>query len=225
MDTRRILLAAVLAGAGIAAAQPGEFTSSVDSVRPPMSEDSAVHGFTMLKDGAADAHGVGVVGRAYSVSGGPDNTVWGLVAEAVNFAGARGNVVGMESGVVNMAPDNTGELRGLHVVFKNRMDLSVDHPVPVVGANRFNEQSEAIMISSQPRSTAGEYSGWQAGIKFDRNSLDRSASVPYAAAIDVSEVQVPATFYLIVWRCGKVKCGLQPTEDGAVIVTDIDNAR
>ena len=224
MDTRRIPLAAVLAGAGIAMAQPGEFTSNVDSARPPMSEDSAVHGFLMLKNGAAGAHGVGVVGRAYSVSPGPDNTVWGVVAEAVNFAGANGNIVGMESGVVNMAPDNGAELRGLHIVLKNRMDLSEDRPVPVVGANRFNDQSEAIMISSQPRSSAGEFSGWQAGIKFDRHSLDRSASVPYAAAIDVSDAQVPATFYLIVWRCGKVKCGLKPTDDGAVIVTDIDRA-
>lgn len=224
MDIRRILLAAVLAGTRIALAQPGEFTSNVDSLRPPLSEDSAVHGFLILKGGAADAHGVGVVGRAYSVSPGPDNTVWGMVAEAVNFAGASGNVVGIESGVVNMAPDNGAELRGLHIVLKNRMDLSEDHPVPVVGANRYNDQSEAIMISSQPRSSAGEYSGWQAGIKFDRHSLDRSVSVPYAAAIDVSDAQVPATFYLIVWRCGKVKCGLKPTDDGAVIVTDIDRA-
>jgi hypothetical protein len=96
--------------------------------------------------------------------------------------------------------------------------------VPVVGQNRFNDSSEAILIASQPRSSAGEYSGWQTGIRFDRSSLDRSVSVPYAAAIDVSDAQVPATFYLIVWRCGKVKCGLKPTEDGAVVVRDIDNA-
>jgi hypothetical protein len=48
--------------------------------------------------------------------------------------------------------------------------------------------------------------------------------VPYAAAIDVSEAEVPATFYLIVWRCGKVKCGLKPTDSGATVVVDVDNA-
>jgi hypothetical protein len=132
--------------------------------------------------------------------------------------------VGTESAVVNMSHDNDGELRGLDVVFKNRLDGALADPVPTVGQNRYNEHSAAVYVSAQPRSPAGEYSGWQAGIKFAATALDRSASVPWTAAIDASEVQAKAPFYLVVWRCGKVRCGLKPTEDGATIVTDIDNA-
>ncbi|HUI99604.1 MAG TPA: hypothetical protein VLY46_05170 [Usitatibacter sp.] len=216
---------AALVMAPFAMARAAEFDASVDSLRGPESEDSALFGFIVLKDGAAGAHAVGSVARAYSVSAGTGNTVWGVVSEAVNFPAAQGNVVGIESGVVNMNPSNDSQLRGLHLVFKDRTDLAIDAAVPVVGRNHYNENSAALYIASQPRSGAGEYSGWQSGIKFDAASLDRSASVPYAAAIDVSEAQVPATFYLIVWRCGDAKCGLKPTDDGAIIVRDVDRAQ
>ena len=221
---KMIVSAALLGLARVSVADPAQFTTVVDSSPAAPAEDSAVNGFTVVRPGSANAHAVGTVGRAYSASRAPGNTMWGVVAEALNFPGAQGHIVGMESGVVNMAADNPGELRGLDVVFKDRMDVDLGNPVPVVGQNRFNENSSAVYVSSQPRSSAGEYSGWQAGIRFSRNSLDRSASVPYAAAIDVSEAQVPATFYLIVWRCGDVKCGLKPTQDGAAIVRDIDHA-
>ncbi len=225
MAVRRFVLFAVLAAARFAAAQPGDFNVVVDSVRPPFSEDSALLGFVMLKEGASGSRAVGSVGRAYSASRGPDNTVWGVVTEGINFPSARGNVVGTESAVVNMSHDNEGELRGIDLVFKDRMDADIDNPVPLVGDNRFNDHSAAVYVSSQPRSGAGEYSGWQSGIKFDKSSLDRSVSVPYTAAIDVSEVQTAAPFYLVVWRCGEVKCGLKPTADGAIIVADIDHAK
>jgi hypothetical protein len=223
MGTKAIAAAILLAWARSVLADPAQFTSVVDDSPPAPVEDGAVTGFTVVRPGSANARAVGAVGRAYSASHEANNIVWGLVAEALNFPSARGHVVGVESGVVNMSPDNVGELRGLDIVFKDRMDVDFANPVPVVGQNRFNADSAAIYVSSQPRSPAGEYSGWQAGIRFSRHSLDRSADVPYAAAIDVSDAEVPATFYLIVWRCGKVKCGLQPTDSGATVVVDIDH--
>lgn len=225
MNNRLSLGIAALAFAPIAAADPGSFTVTLDGQCEPNTEESALFGFIMLKDGAAGANAVGSVARAYSVSPAAGNTLWGMVTEAVNFPVAQGNIVGIESAVVNMNPSNQAQLRGLHVVFKDRIDLALASAVPVVGENRYNENSAAVYITSQPRSAAGEYSGWQTGIKFDTASLDRSASVPYAVAIDVSEARVPATFYLIVWRCGDVKCGLKPTEEGATIVRDIDHVQ
>ncbi len=223
--TSRLTLACLcLAAATTARAVPGEFGLVVDSERGQSSEDKALQGFVMLQPGASHVHGVGSIGRAYSQSREQGNTVWGVVTEAVNFAGASGNVVGAESAVANMAHDNDGELRGLDVVFKNRGDAAIGDPVPTVGQNRYNDHSAAVYISAQPRSPAGEYSGWQAGIKFGSTALDRSASVPWTAAIDASEVQAVVPFYLVVWRCGKMRCGLKPTEDGATIITDIDRA-
>ena len=147
-----------------------------------------------------------------------------MVTEAINFPSASGNVIGLEAAAVNMSHDNRGAILGMDVVFKNRMDMGILEPVPEVGENRFNQNSLALHISAQPRSPAGEYSGWQTGIKFAAASLDRSVSVPYAVGIDYSEAQLPARFYLMVWRCGAVKCGLKPTATGAEVVVDIDRA-
>jgi hypothetical protein len=221
----RLAAIMALAGAawiGSAAAGPGDFRLEVGSSRPDGSEDTALQGYALLQPGATHSRAVGTVGRAFSVSPLPDNTVWGVVTEAINFPTAIGSVVGTESAVVNMAPGNTGELRGLDIVFKNRMDSSIDEPVPAVGENRFNESSAAVFVSSQPRSPAGEYSGWQAGIRFARFSLDRSSAHAWTAALDVSDVQVEAPFYLVVWRCGALRCGLRLTPDGPVTVADID---
>jgi hypothetical protein len=220
----RFAVAASLCLAATARAEPGEFDLMVDSARNQSSEDKALQGYVMLQPGASHARAVGTIGRAYSQSHEEGNTVWGVVTEAINFAGASGHMVGTESAVANMAHDNVGELRGVDVVFKNRGDAALNDPVPTVGQNRYNDHSAAVYVSAQPRSPAGEYSGWQAGIKFGSTSLDRSASVPWTAAIDASEVQAAVPFYLVVWRCGKVRCGLKPTDDGATIVTDIDNA-
>jgi hypothetical protein len=221
--TLRVAAACLVVAATTVRADPGNFGLVVDSERSQDSEDKALQGFVMLQPGASHAHAVGSVGRAYSQSREQGNTVWGVVTEAVNMEGAGGNAVGTESAVVNMTHDNDGELRGIDVVFKDRMDSALAAPVPFVGENRYNDHSAAVYVSSQPRSPAGEYSGWQAGIKFGSTALDRSASVPWTAAIDASEVQPNAPFYLVVWRCGKVRCGLKPTDDGATIVNDIDN--
>ena len=225
MRPGRSLLAALLALVALpAAATNGDFRIVVNEPRTERVEDAALHGFVLLNEAATNAAAVGTVGRAFSTSRGINNTVWGVVTEAINFPLASGNVIGLEAAAVNMSHDNRGAIFGLDVVFKNRMDSTVPEPVPRVGENRYNQDSVAIHISAQPRSPAGEYSGWQTGIKFAPASLDRSAGVPYAVGIDLSEAELPARFYLMVWRCGAVKCGLRPTDRGAEVVVDIDRA-
>jgi hypothetical protein len=214
-----LLLAALPAGADL-----GDFRVVVDAPRAARSEDVALHGFVLLTPQASNVAAVGTIGRAFSTSRGARNTVWGVVTEAINLPTASGNVIGLEAAAANMSHDNRGAVLGIDVVFKNRMDGAIAAAIPAVGENRFNQHSVALHVSAQPRSPAGEYSGWQTGIKFAAASLDRSVEVPYAAGIDYSEARVPATFYLMVWRCGEVKCGLRPTDAGAEIVVDIDRA-
>ena len=222
MKTKNLLL--LLLAALPAGAATGDFRVVVDEPRQVRSEDAAVHGFVLLNGGASNAAAVGTVGRAFSTSRG-GNSLWGVVTEAINFPSASGNVIGLEAAVVNMSHDNRGALYGIDVVYKNRLDVNLPVPIAHVGENRFNQHSVALHVSAQPRSGAGDYSGWQTGIKFAASSFDRSAEVPYAVGIDYSEAQVPATFYLMVWRCGEVKCGLRPTQSGAEVVVDIDGAR
>jgi hypothetical protein len=215
-----LLLAAALPAAAVDGI--GDFRIVVDEPRALRSEDAALHGFVLLNERAQNAAAVGAAGRAFSLSRAPNTAVWGVVTEAINFPGASGNVVGLEAAAVNMSHDNRGAVLGLDVVFKNRWDSDLHQAVPAIGDNRYNDHSAAVQVSAQPRSAAGEYSGWQTGIRFARSSLDRSASRRYAVAIDFSEAEVPATFYLMVWRCGQVKCGLKPTDAGLDVVVDID---
>ena len=215
-------LALLTLAAAPALAGSGDFRIVVDSPRAARSEDTALHGYVLLNGRAENASAVGTVGRAFSTSRGTNNSVWGVVTEAINFPMAGGNVIGLEAAAANMAHDNRGAIRGLDVVFKNRADVAIGIPVPMVGDNRFNERSVALHVSAQPRSPAGEYSGWQTGLKFANWSLDRSATVPYAVGIDFSEAEVPARFYLMVWRCGAVKCGLKPGAAGLEVEVDID---
>lgn len=222
MNTKTLCCMALALAAGTAGAEPGDFRLVVEEPHPEITEDSALMGYVLVKEGARRMRAVGTVGRAYSLSPDPSNILWGNVAEVINLPRASGSLVGTETAAVNMAHDNQGEVRGLDVVFKNRMDASLYEPVPHVGQNRFNENSAGIVLSSQPRSPAGEYSGWQSGIRFAANSLDRSASRPYAAAIDATELALEVPLYLIVWRCGEVKCGLEPTDYGARIAVDIE---
>jgi hypothetical protein len=225
MKTTMLLAALAALAAHAAHAGTGDFRIVVDEPRAVRSEDAALHGFVLLNANASNAAAVGAVGRAFSVSPGARNSLWGVVTEAINLPGASGNVIGLEAAAANMSHDNRGAVLGVDVVFKNRMDVEFDEPIPEVGQNRYNDQSVALHVSAQPRSAAGEYSGWQAGLKFAKWSLDRSKSVPYAVGIDFTEAEIPADFYLMAWRCGKVKCGLRPAEGGFVVVVDIDAAR
>jgi len=222
MTTKKFCALLAFAALPAAAAGSGDFRIVVDEPRAVRSEDAALHGFALLNQHAQNAAAVGTAGRAFSLSRAADNAIWGVVTEAINFPSASGNVIGLEAAAVNMSHDNRGSVLGLDVVFKNRWDTGLHQPVPTVGENRYNEHSAALQVSAQPRSAAGEYSGWQTGIRFARSSLDRSAGRAYAAAIDFSEAEVPATFYLMVWRCGVVKCGLKPTAGGFTVVVDID---
>lgn len=207
-----------------AAAQGGDFRVVVPDTDGDAHEVAAVQGAAIATQTARHVRLVGAAGRAFSLSANPAVSIWGLLAEAMNFPGASGHVIGLEVGAVNMAHANAGEIRGLDVVFKNRMDTAVSVGVPL-GENRYNDRSAAVYISAQPRSPSGEYAGWQTALKLGPASLDRSASVPYAAAIDVSELEVAVPFYVVVWRCGQVKCGLVAGDRGLTVVEDIESRR
>jgi hypothetical protein len=160
-----------------------------------------------------DKFAVGGIFRAAYLAG-SGGTAFGLATEAWADPGADANVVGAEFSVRSHA-GNQREMRGIDVVFKDRPDGT---PAVSLGDNRYNEHSAAVYISSQPRSASGEYAGWNAGIKFDASSLDRTASVPYAAAIDLTQLAARADTYFVVWSCPPQKCGLVLGVDGSVTV-------
>ena len=79
---------------------------------------------------------------------------------------------------------------GNNVTFKNRSDLEYDTAMPLgldplTGlrtVNRYNVNTRATLYSSFPRSSTGEYCGWQTIMKIDENSTDITADQAFALA-------------------------------------------
>jgi hypothetical protein len=127
---------------------------------------------------------------------GSDNqTTWGIACEAwtgnATTAGtAKAALVGIEPAVLSQTHDNSRPKIGVDVVFKNRPDGVADVLFGSAGENRFNQNSEAIRISTgfnEDRPASGAFTGWSWGIRFMQNSLDQSVDRK-AIGIDLSAV-------------------------------------
>lgn len=144
------------------------------------------------------------VGGQFSAYAGPGivlaaGQIFGVVSQAISDPTTPAVLVGAEFAVCNLY-HNTGTqaLWGCNIVFKDRGDGAAT-PVGGLGANRYNVNSKAIVLSAQPRGTAGEFCGWNTGIFFDATAMDSSAlglghaidtaSIPYLGGAD------PATAY------------------------------
>lgn len=147
----------------------------------------------------------GLIGRGYCYPGTMPRITWGIATEAWAMPGAVSSLVGGEFSVISLNHNQSCDIRGADLVFKNRRDGAGS--VGRVGENRYNENSRALNISSQQRSAAGEYCGWQTGIYFDNDSLDRTASKPYTALVDFTAIthQEP---WMMVWG-ESVKYGMK----------------
>lgn len=110
------------------------------------------------------------------------SATWGIACEAwtgnATTAGtAKCVLVGIEPAVLSQTHDNSQPKIGVDAVFKNRPDRAADVLFGSAGENRFNQNSEAIRISTgfnSPRPASGAFTGWSWGIRFMQNSLDES---------------------------------------------------
>lgn len=143
---------------------------------------------TALSPGAFHGHGMGWGG-----------TIWGVSIEAWtgDQEGPPTGPVGehildsIEAAVISQYDKNTQPLIGVNSVFKNRPDTRVNStPFLGKGGNKYNVASWAYWISSQQRSSAGEFCGWSIGLKFDAHSLDRTVDSK-AIAIDMGDISNP----------------------------------
>jgi len=127
------------------------------------------------------------VGAQFSGYAGANNSqaTFGVVTQAINLAGFSSDIVGGEFAACNFT-NNLNAKVGIDVVFKNRFDGQTAI-TGVLGSNTYNYNSKAIIISSQIRSTVGEYCGWKYGIKFDEHALDHDTAGG-AIGIDFSAV-------------------------------------
>ena len=165
-----------------------------------------------LKDGTSDAsHAVGGAFQSVTCTKAPS---FGIATEAWNFVDREsdsGPLVN-EVAVISQHPNKPDiRRRGLDVVFKNRPDTYRYKGVRAgLAENTYNQYANAVVISSQARSTEGEYCGWTAAIRLGPHCLDRSRSQPFAAIIDyrscgrTADNKVP---YRYVWKEGGVEYG------------------
>lgn len=122
----------------------------------------------------------------------PTRAVFGIASEAWSgdFSTEPENSVilkPLEPAIISQFHSNDSELWGVDIVFKNRADAQeILHGS--VGDNQYNKKSEAIHVSSQSRSSLGEYCGWNKGINFSSSSLDMSVD---GGAIGIDMASVP----------------------------------
>lgn len=110
----------------------------------------------------------------------------GLQAEAWGEVDTTSELRGLVATVGTHESNNTSLKAGVTALFSNR--AAVDGlPVEGLGANKYNLNSTAYRVESQPRSTAGENCGWNKGLVFAAGSLDEIAgSGAKAVGIDFS---------------------------------------
>jgi len=138
---------------------------------------------------------VGGMFQGRTLPGATSGTSWGVATEAWNgdfdvVPETSITLVGGEFAVAAQYHANEAPLVGVDVVYKNRQD-GADRPTyGLVGENKYNNHSWGIMISAQPRSAIGEYSGWETAIRIAPNSLDRSATEPETTIIDMGSSAV-----------------------------------
>lgn len=127
------------------------------------------------------------VGGQFSGYANATNTggTWGIVSQAMTYPNYTGDLIGAEFAIINQTTSDRVKI-GCDIVFKDRYD-GVPAITGALSTNLYNFKSKAINISSQQRSTTGEYCGWKYGIKFDEYSLDRDAAGP-AYGIDFSNL-------------------------------------
>lgn len=202
----RVMLATVMASLAVAC---GSATAQLHAYYSQKCEVKEAVG--CFSEAIGEAYQRGMVGLARSTSGmatvvggmfqgrglqgTQGGTVWGIATEA--WSGQHEELpdhsmtlVGSETSVISQYHANEDRIVGIDVVYKNRRD-GLDRPLyGLIGENKYNNKAWGIMISSQPRSVIGEYSGWEAGIKFMPNSLDRSASEKESAVIALDHATV-----------------------------------
>lgn len=171
-----------------------------------------------LSPGAFHGHGMGWGGTIWGISteawtGDQDGPPTGPVGEHI--------LDSIEAAVISQYDKNTQPLIGVNSVFKNRPDTRVNGtPFLGKGGNRYNVASWAYWVSSQQRSSAGEYCGWSRGLKFDAHALDRTVDGK-AIAVDMGDIQNPQDCTMFLFPDGttqdsgtvafKAECVVQET--------------
>jgi hypothetical protein len=185
-------------------------------------EQAAVSGYSWYSGTQRSPVGGAFRGHSTGGAGG----VFGIATEAITSEASTSHVIGGEIAVVSRNPNSANAVKwGMPLIFFNRFG-GTSAPVEAgLGDNSYNEGSKALLIQALPRSSVGEFSGWQTGIYFDRTSLDRTKRVPYAAAIDMSDVEtLPGVpWYILTWKCGSSRCGLLAAGEQFEIWTAIDS--
>lgn len=124
-----------------------------------------IYGFACnVRRAAGTAYTVGAQINSWAekgVTGGQ----WGIATESISMPGSNVFNAGIESSVAVLTDSTQLPKWGLIPVFKNRSDGAAA-AASGLGANRYNYFTKGLNFTTQPRSSAGEFCGWNVGIEF-----------------------------------------------------------
>lgn len=146
-----------------------------------------------------------------------NGSCWGIALEAwtgnqTTQGTSSANLIGCESSIKSQTHDNIGQLIGFHAVFSSRPDGSSNVLHGSIGSNQYNLNSEAIRVESMPRSSSGEYCGWNKVMRLKSGCLDRTATEGYTTIIDMMEASVDNSGgnpWMFRWMDGTNQMGMR----------------
>lgn len=133
--------------------------------------------------------------------------VIGTSNEAWTAPGALSYMVGAQSIVYSQESNAPAGKVGHNSIFRNRPE-DVSTTVGGLGANKYNQASSAYVVSSQSRSSAGEFCGWARGLVFKAGSLDETAGAK-AVGIDFSDINTAEVARVDSWIRFKFDAGIE----------------
>lgn len=141
---------------------------------------------------------------------GSTGDVYGIACTALvqPFSASR-NIIAIEPDIASASSTNTGQKWGNNTVFKNRGD-GITAVTEGIGSNHFNYAAYAFVLTSQNRSSAGEYSGWNTGIQF----LDAWGDVVLPLIWSSSATYIPGDLVVtggLNWKCVVTNTNSSPT--------------
>ncbi len=135
-------------------------------VRYSSTVDSIIYGFACnVKRASGHAHTVGAQINSYAERGAQAGGLFGIATEAIAAPYSNVYIVGLESSCASLTDATQLPKFGINAVFKDRGDGAGAAPNGL-GANRYNYWSRGLVFSSQSRSSAAEFCGWNTGIEF-----------------------------------------------------------
>lgn len=163
------------------------------------------------------AGGAFVVGAQINAINATSTTCAGVfgiacTADTDPFTGNCG-LVGIEPDVASQSSTNTFSKIGIDLVFKDRGDGGAT-VTEGIGSNLYNYYTRGITLTSQARSSTGEFCGWNIGMDFVDGWCDTSSVLAWSGTVSYTASQIVSSGG-VLWKAIQASLNQLPVAGSA----------